>query len=72
MKETNAQKIQRYHTIAKVNPKYRNLCNQHLNKEITDSAFLFECDKIWVNRGRGGFISLNERQNEHKPTNKKV
>lgn len=64
MKETNSQKIKRYYNISKINTKYKDIVWQHINKEITDAEFIFECDKLYSDSWRKDFISLEEWKDE--------
>ena len=66
MKEKNAEKIKRIYTISKVNKSYEEIVEKHRNWLLSDWEFIFEADKIFSNRWRSGFISLNEFRDERK------
>ena len=66
VKETNSQKINRFYNISKINKNYKDLVEKHMNKKLSDWEFIFECEKIYANTWRKGFISLDEWKNETK------
>ena len=70
-KETNQQKITRIYNISKVNKSYEEIVEKHRNWLLSDWEFIFEADKIFVNRRRSGFLNLNE-WNEHNKVIKEI
>lgn len=68
--ETNAQKIARFYNVSRLQKKYQEVVEKHRNKKLTDLEFIFECEKIYANTRRGGFISLDEWKNETRRNDK--